>query len=182
MRRWPLSIPARISGRETLYLEKGELQWKMTLKGELFQFGSYRCPGIKLEKDALTDQNSERMAVFFERMYVLEEGLQLFDSLPVGLSRSAPVGQLAAATDGRCGHRLSRMSDLLFVYGTLQSQGAAHHLLVGQATFLGSAWLQGRLYEVGGYPGAVLSDNPRERIHGELYRMASAGSSAGATR
>ncbi|MGE4542801.1 MAG: recombination-associated protein RdgC [Pedobacter sp.] len=68
-------------GEGTLYLEKGELQWKMTLKGELFQFGSYRCPGVKLEKDALTDQNSERMAVFFERMYVLEEGLQLFDSL-----------------------------------------------------------------------------------------------------
>lgn len=68
-------------GEGTLYLEKGELQWKMTLKGELFQFGSYRCPAVKLEKDALTDQHSERMAVFFERMYVLEEGLQLFDSL-----------------------------------------------------------------------------------------------------
>lgn len=63
------------------------------------------------------------------------------------------------------------MSKLLFVYGTLQRQGAAHHLLVGQATCLGSAWLQGRLYEVSGYPGAVLSDNPLERIHGELYRM-----------
>lgn len=68
-------------GEGTLYLEKGESQWKMTLKGELFQFGSYRCPAVKLEKDALTDPNSERMAVFFERMYVLEEGLQLFDSL-----------------------------------------------------------------------------------------------------
>jgi hypothetical protein len=65
----------------TLYLEKGEQQWKMTLKGELFQFGSYRCPAVKLEKDALTDRDSERLAVFFERMYVLEEGLQLFDSL-----------------------------------------------------------------------------------------------------
>lgn len=63
------------------------------------------------------------------------------------------------------------MSDLLFIYGTLQRQGAAHHLLIGQATFLGPAWLQGRLYEVDGYPGAVLSDDPRDRIQGELYRM-----------
>jgi len=68
-------------GEGTLYLEKGEQQWKMTLKGEMFHFGSYRCPAVKLEKDALTDQNSERLAVFYERMYVLEEGLQLFDSL-----------------------------------------------------------------------------------------------------
>jgi len=68
-------------GEGTLYLEKGELQWKLTLKGELFQFGGYRCPAVKLEKDALTDESSERLAVFFERMYVLEEGLQLFDSL-----------------------------------------------------------------------------------------------------
>lgn len=66
---------------------------------------------------------------------------------------------------------MSRMSEVLFVYGTLQRQGAAHRLLVGQATYLGSAWLQGRLYEAGGYPGVVLSDNPRERVHGELYRM-----------
>jgi hypothetical protein len=65
----------------TLHLEKGELQWKLTLKGELFQFGSLRCPAVKLEKDALTDPDSERLAVFFERMYLLEEGLQLFDSL-----------------------------------------------------------------------------------------------------
>lgn len=63
------------------------------------------------------------------------------------------------------------MLDLLFVYGTLQRQGAAHQLLVGQASYLGSAWLQGRLYEVSGYPGAVLSDNSRDCIHGELYRM-----------
>jgi hypothetical protein len=36
---------------------------------------------VKPEKDALTDEASEQMAVFYERMAVLEEGLQLFDSL-----------------------------------------------------------------------------------------------------
>jgi hypothetical protein len=65
----------------TLYLEKEELLWKLTLKGELFQFGSFKSPAVKLEKDDMVDPASERQAVFFERMYLLETGLQLFDSL-----------------------------------------------------------------------------------------------------
>lgn len=64
-----------------LTLEKGEQQWRFNLKGELFAFASYKCPAVKLEKDDLTDPTREREAVFFERMYVLEQGLQLFDSL-----------------------------------------------------------------------------------------------------
>jgi hypothetical protein len=65
----------------TLYLEKEEHIWRMTLKGEMFHFGSFRAPAVKLEKDNTTDEVSEREAVFYERMYVLEQGLQLFDSL-----------------------------------------------------------------------------------------------------
>jgi hypothetical protein len=65
----------------TLYLEKDEMLWRLTLKGELFQFGSFKAPAVKLEKDDLVDQASERLAVFYERMYLLETGLQLFDSL-----------------------------------------------------------------------------------------------------
>lgn len=65
----------------TLYLEKGEWQWKLTLKGETFQFGGFRCPRVKLEKDDLVDKDTERQAIFLERMYLLESGLQLFDSL-----------------------------------------------------------------------------------------------------
>lgn len=65
----------------TLYLEKEEHVWRMTLKGEMFHFGSFRAPAVKLEKDNTTDEVSEREAVFYERMYVLEQGLQLFDSL-----------------------------------------------------------------------------------------------------
>ncbi len=65
----------------TLHLEKEELQWKLTLKGELFQFGSFRCPSVKLEKDDMVDEEREKEALFLERMYLLETGLQLFDSL-----------------------------------------------------------------------------------------------------
>ncbi len=65
----------------TLYLEKGEDLWRLNLKGLAFHFASYKCPGVKLEKDDLTDEASERLALFFERMCVLETGLQLFDSL-----------------------------------------------------------------------------------------------------
>jgi hypothetical protein len=64
-----------------LYLEMGENLWRMNLKGELFHFASFKAPAVRLEKDAITDPGSEQQAVFFERMAVLEEGLQLFDSL-----------------------------------------------------------------------------------------------------
>jgi len=64
-----------------LYFEKGENMWRLTLKGEAFHFASYKAPGVKIEKDDTTDPVREREAVFYERMFLLEEGLQLFDSL-----------------------------------------------------------------------------------------------------
>jgi hypothetical protein len=64
-----------------LYLEKQEQLWKMTLKGSTFHFASLKSPAVTLEKDDITDPAMEREAVFFERMFLLEEGLQLFDSL-----------------------------------------------------------------------------------------------------
>jgi hypothetical protein len=65
----------------TLYLEKGDDQWRLTLKGELFQFASMRGPTVQLERGATVDEEDERQSHFFERMYILEQGLQLFDSL-----------------------------------------------------------------------------------------------------
>ncbi|HWI40299.1 MAG TPA: recombination-associated protein RdgC [Verrucomicrobiae bacterium] len=65
----------------TLHLEQDENHWKTTLKGEMFHFASFRCPSVRIEKDAGVDEASEREAVFFERMAVLERGFQLFDSL-----------------------------------------------------------------------------------------------------
>ena len=64
-----------------LYMEKQEQLWKLTLKGGTFHFASFKAPSVTLEKDDITDASMEREAVFFERMYLLEEGLQLFDSL-----------------------------------------------------------------------------------------------------
>jgi hypothetical protein len=78
--RTALSSGKRIT-EATLYLEKDEHTWKVTLKGELFHFASLKAPAVKIEKDNGVDEVSEREAVFFERMFVLEQGLQFFDSL-----------------------------------------------------------------------------------------------------
>lgn len=64
-----------------LCLEKQENSWKMNLKGTSFHFASFKAPPVTLEKDDIIDAAMEREAIFFERMYVVEQGLQLFDSL-----------------------------------------------------------------------------------------------------
>ena len=63
----------------TIYFEKLEHLWRLTLKGELFQFSSFKCPTVRIEKGAELDD--ERQSIFYERMHVMSEGLQLFDSL-----------------------------------------------------------------------------------------------------
>jgi hypothetical protein len=65
----------------TVCIEKDENPWKLTLKGDTFGFASFKCPQVRIEKDATVDQMSEREAVFFERMFLMEQGIQLFDSL-----------------------------------------------------------------------------------------------------
>jgi hypothetical protein len=64
-----------------VYFEKDDLKWKLNLKGDIFAFGTYTSPPVKIEKDEITDPASELQAVFFERMYLLETGLQLFNSV-----------------------------------------------------------------------------------------------------
>lgn len=65
----------------TICMEKDENLWKMTLKGETFGFASFKCPQVRIERDATVEEMSEREAAFYERMYLMEQGLQLFDSL-----------------------------------------------------------------------------------------------------
>jgi len=65
----------------TICMEKDENLWKLTLKGDTFGFGSLKCPQVRVEKDSTVDQMSEREAVFYERMFLMDQGLQLFDSL-----------------------------------------------------------------------------------------------------
>jgi recombination associated protein RdgC len=65
----------------TIHFEKGEQLWKMNLKGEMFHFASFKAPRVTVERDAGVDEASEREAVFYERMNLLEVGQQMFDSL-----------------------------------------------------------------------------------------------------
>jgi hypothetical protein len=65
----------------TLYFEREEYQWKLTLRSMIFHFASFKSPSIKIERDNTTVEADEREGAFYERMFVLEEGLQLLDSL-----------------------------------------------------------------------------------------------------
>ena len=65
----------------TLYFEKEENQWKMTLRSLMFHFASFKSPSIQVEKDNTVHEADEKEAAFYERMSLLEEGLQLFNSL-----------------------------------------------------------------------------------------------------
>jgi len=71
------------------------------------------------------------------------------------------------------GEKLAVSGDYLFVYGTLRSDAGndMSQLLAGNADFVDYAVFQGRLYRVDYYPGAVPSDDPEDRIPGEIYRL-----------
>jgi gamma-glutamylcyclotransferase (GGCT)/AIG2-like uncharacterized protein YtfP len=64
-------------------------------------------------------------------------------------------------------------SDRLFVYGTLMRDfdHPMARMLSRNADFLGPARCRGRLYLVKHYPGLVLSDDERDVVHGEVYRL-----------
>jgi gamma-glutamylcyclotransferase (GGCT)/AIG2-like uncharacterized protein YtfP len=68
---------------------------------------------------------------------------------------------------------MTGISDRLFVYGTLM-RGFDHpmaKLLSTNADFLGEATCRGQLYLVRHYPGLVLSDDPADIVHGELFAL-----------
>lgn len=67
------------------------------------------------------------------------------------------------------------MIEHLFVYGTLLrgANHAMHRVLAEGAAFVGEGWINGRVYRVAHYPGAVLSDAADERVFGEVYRLRS---------
>ena len=64
-------------------------------------------------------------------------------------------------------------AEYLFVYGTLRKGFAPGSVLIPQnhVTFIGKGFLQGRLFEVDDYPGAILSENPADRVRGEVYSL-----------
>lgn len=62
---------------------------------------------------------------------------------------------------------------LLFVYGTLR-RGSNHPMarwLAFHARYIGNGRLKGRLYHLGQYPGAIVSDRADEWVRGDLYEM-----------
>lgn len=66
----------------TLHLRQDEDDgWKLTLKGERFQFGGFRTPMVRPEADPNDDPNAEAEAAFLTKLGATEEGEQMFDSL-----------------------------------------------------------------------------------------------------
>jgi len=63
--------------------------------------------------------------------------------------------------------------DRLFVYGTLRSQFTNQYarLLAERGTLGGRARIQGKLYDLGPYPGMVLSSDPEDLVIGEIHRL-----------
>lgn len=61
----------------------------------------------------------------------------------------------------------------LFVYGTLRRAGAAalQPTLEHTACWRGLATLQGQLYRIAWYPGLVETDDPADRVVGDLYQL-----------
>ncbi|SHI82266.1 Putative exonuclease, RdgC [Malonomonas rubra DSM 5091] len=55
--------------------------WKLTLKGERFQFGGFRTPMVKPESDPSDDPAAEAEAAFLTKLGAMEEGEQMFGSL-----------------------------------------------------------------------------------------------------
>ena len=65
------------------------------------------------------------------------------------------------------------MSLDLFVYGTLHPDRAPAEIrdVVEQFVFVGSGSVQGRVLDLGEYPGLVLSADPRDRTRGSIFRL-----------
>lgn len=63
--------------------------------------------------------------------------------------------------------------DYLFVYGTLRRQmnDPLHRLLEQHAVLVGTGSFQGKLYDLGRYPGAIPSSGKTDRVLGEIYRF-----------
>lgn len=64
-------------------------------------------------------------------------------------------------------------AEFIFVYGTLRKNvlPAKHELLTRYCNYFSNGYLQGILYEISGYPGAIESGNPADKVVGEIYTV-----------
>jgi len=67
----------------------------------------------------------------------------------------------------------ARIEICLFVYGTLRKDAShpLHRTLAREARYVARPYFHGRLYDLGRYPGAVVSSNRTDRVYGEIYRL-----------
>lgn len=61
-----------------------ENNWKLTLKGERFQFGGFRTPMVRPDSDPNDDPLAEAEAAFYTKLGAVEAGEQMFNSLLKG--------------------------------------------------------------------------------------------------
>ncbi len=63
--------------------------------------------------------------------------------------------------------------EFLFVYGTLRKDfgNELHKLITRNSEFIGMATYQGKMYNIGEYPGIVPSEDESSKVVGELYKL-----------
>lgn len=68
---------------------------------------------------------------------------------------------------------MNETNEHLFVYGTLlrQSKTAMSSLLLSNSKFIDAATVQGILYDIGEYPGLILSNKSKDQVKGELFQL-----------
>ena len=69
--------------------------------------------------------------------------------------------------------KMTNNSEYLFVYGTLRRGGGSplSKLLSEQADLVGLGAFQGKLYDLGAYPGVIPSPNLADAVIGEIYAI-----------
>lgn len=63
--------------------------------------------------------------------------------------------------------------NLLFAYGSLVTGSGAATIdrIMAKATIVGHGYIHGQLYDLGAYPGAILSTSPTDKVFGVVYQI-----------
>ncbi|WP_417541875.1 gamma-glutamylcyclotransferase family protein [Methylophaga thalassica] len=71
---------------------------------------------------------------------------------------------------------MTEQNTYLFVYGTLMkdTNHSMARLLTKHSEFICRASMQGQLYLIDYYPGAILSESKDDIVYGELYKLSNA--------
>lgn len=63
--------------------------------------------------------------------------------------------------------------ETLFVYGTLRKNvtESKYELIARHAEYIADGFIHGKLFEIGHYPGAVVTESNDSRVYGEVHRI-----------